>query len=574
MLRVLTIFCHFSFLALVLLADPLLAAPARHSDFKVSPQMRPRVEFWKEIFSKYGKFQAVIHHRTFPYIKFETLDFSDKANTMSEAALDKYRARVYNKRKAAIVHALKNLAAGKSPQNSLERHIEKEMSVLGSGTAKYREVIKEDLIRSQRGIRERYEGAIERSGRYMHVLEEIFVKEFGLPVELTRLPFVESSFDYKAYSSVGAAGIWQFMPATARAHRMKITRAIDERRDIVSATRGAAEYLRSAHSRLGNWGLALTSYNHGVGGVSKKVKQLGTRDITKIVETRGKQLFGFASQNFFPEFLAALEIYDDIPRYFPKVRPSRPVYIAGKKLKHSTSVRTLQKELGVSLEDLKEVNYALLSGVWSGRYHVPAGYVLKVPQKYKYELASMRIKPQKAESSASSVYGGIVYRVRRGDTLSGVAKKYKTSVAKLRTYNNLKGDHLRVGQSLIVKPRARYSESPQKLPGTKSYRVRKGDSLYAIAKRYGMSASRLRELNGLSSSKIYVGQVLILAEGATAPASSSSSSSPSSKKYYKVRSGDTLWEISKKHGITIGALKKLNGMKSSKIKIGQRLRVQ
>jgi membrane-bound lytic murein transglycosylase D len=552
----------------------------RAPEFVVPSRLRPRVNFWIDIFTKYGKYHSVIHHRTHPQAVFRVLDFSQKAPTMSERQFKKFKDAEVKKQIAEVQAAMKRLAAGKSPQNSLEMRIVKQMSFLPSGTGKYRKVVKEGLIRAQTGIKERYRGAVERSGRYLHILEKIFVEDYGLPIELTRLPFIESSFDYTAYSSVGAAGIWQFMKATARSY-MKVNSLIDERRDVISATHGAAKYLQYAYKKLGKWPLALTSYNHGITGVGRKVKKAGTRDIIRLVENPNKQYFGFASQNFWPEFLAALEVYDNLPRYFPGLVPEPPKRIAFLELPHSLSVKTVSKELGLSVDTLKSLNYAVSSRVWNGAYSLPKGYALKVPAAKGPQLNKLR-NPRlasKGVTAGGAVHGGIVYRVRRGDTLSRIARKYRTTVSNLRRLNGLRSDLVKVGETLVVRQDVKRSSRTSTATSTATtYRVRRGDNLSSIASRFGTSVSQLKSLNGLRSSAIRAGQLLRV-RGESKPRSSSASKgraqvSSSRAVYHKVRRGDSLYSLARKYGTSVSKIKALNGLQGNSIRIGARLKIK
>lgn len=551
------------------------ATPRRNPIFSVPSALKPRVEFWIDIFTKYGKHQIVVHHRNFPQATFMVLDFRAQAAKMSEQSLARYRKKRLKAAVAEVQKAMQHLAAGKAPATSLQRRIVQEMAFLGSGRSKYREVYKEKLVRGQTGIKEKFAEAIKRSGRYMHIIEDIFVREHGLPLELTRLPFVESSFDYKAYSSVGAAGIWQFMARTGRIY-LRINNLVDERRDVVSSTRAAAKYLKDAYKTLKSWPLALTSYNHGVGGVRGKVRKMGTRDLVKIIEHPTKQAFGFASANFYPEFLAALEVYDHYRSYFPNVRPETPRYLAQRKLTRSIPVSSVVRQLGIDLEDLKSVNYAVASKVWKGYYNLPAGYTLKVPANYGTKLAQLRMPKASSNTltvGSSSIYGGVVYKVRRGDTLSKIARKYRTTVSKLRAYNGLRSDLVKVGQLLVVRPRQTASgkSSSKSMIGVTNYRVQRGDTLSTIARRANTTVSALRSLNHLKSTRIKAGQVLKLRS--TKASVSKSRGALTSTKSYKVRRGDTLSSIARRFGTSISALKRLNGLRSSKIKIGQTLKV-
>lgn len=562
--------------------QPLGARPRvnpRHVDFEVPVKLQGRVDFWVDIFTKYGEHHEVLHHRDYPQVVFKVLDFNVDAKLLSAVRLAKYKKQEVRKNVKELNAAFKTLAAGRRATTSLERQIYGKMKYVPGGRAKYSKVLKEKLIRSQTGIREKFYTALKRSGRYMHIIEDIFVRQNGLPIELTRLPFIESSFDYKVRSSAGAAGIWQFMPRTARAY-MRVDRVVDERLDVIEATRGAVKYLKYAYKQLGTWPLAITSYNHGIGGVRKRIKRIGTTNIAKIIEHPTTRVFGFASNNFYPELLAALEVYDNYLKYFPGLQVEEPVQVVEYKLPHSVSAYYVGKQLGVGADELKALNYGVSSRVWNGVYRLPKGYNLKVPRSSAKKLAALR-KPEPVGPSASSVYGGIVYKVRRGDTLSRIAAKFNTTVAKIKSLNGIRGTTVYIGQKLLVKKRetkSAVSKSTTKTAARKtasasapvSYKVRRGDSLYRIQKKFGIPVSQLKTLNNLKSSHIRVGQVLKLKDAAGA---SGSGKSAASGKVYKVRRGDSLWSISKKFGCSISALKKTNRLKSNSLKIGQKLTI-
>ncbi|MCI5064806.1 LysM peptidoglycan-binding domain-containing protein [bacterium] len=540
-------------------AEPRITiSEKRDHAFRVPSQLRPRVQFWIDIFSKYGKHHAVIHHRMYPQVIFDVLDFYEKADTLSEVALEKYRKKVVKKRIAEVDAAIKWLSRGKAPRDPFEKHISQQMAVLGGGTRKYREVVQEGWVRSQRGIRERYRVAIERSGRYIHILERVFVLEYGLPLELTRLPFVESSFDYKAYSSVGAAGIWQFMPATGRSYNLRVSRIVDERRDVTAATKAAARYLSDAYKRLGSWPLAVTSYNHGVAGVARKVKKMGTKNLAALVERSSDQPFGFASQNFFPELLAAIEIYENVSKYFPGVQKEPAQEIARRKLTRAVTASELSNRLSLSIKQLSEVNYALHSSVWKGRYAIPAGYTLNVPLRYRTALANLKLPAAPASSLRGSRY-----LVRRGDTLGRIAQRYRTTVAKLKALNGLRSDVVRVGQTLVVSSSGGASSQAS---GSHTYRVRSGDTLFGIARTHRTTVASLQRANGMRSSRIRVGQVLKLPAGAHGASHSSAGDI-----LYRVKRGDSLWGIARKYGVSLSTLKSRNKLRSTTVRVGQKI---
>jgi len=567
--------------------QPKSQSGLRTKGFECPVQLRPRVNFWIDVFTKYGKYHVVMHHRSFPQAIYSVMDLTREGETLSPVPFEKYKKKAIQLELASIRAALTSLSRGATPRTAIEIGVRNALALIpGSSSAKYKQALEKDMIRAQTGIKEKYSEALQRSGRYMHLIVQTFVLDYGLPVELTRLPFIESSFDYTAYSSVGAAGIWQFMPRTAKSYGMQVGRIIDERRDVIEATKGAAKYLTFAYDQLGNWPLALTSYNHGIGGVRSKVKKFGTSSIVQLIENPSKQAFGFASSNFWPEFLAALEVYDNYQRYFPGLVLDSARYYTTYTMPHSMSPAYVSKKLGIPVETLRDYNYALSPHVWKGRYSIPRGYDLRIPKNVGTQLAVLRAPEPK--SQASSIYGGLTYKVRSGDTLTHLAKRYGVSVSRIKALNNLKSDDVYVGQMLVIKEsEARHVLTPKTPPvlaktilsdkedlSTATYTVRSGDSLYKIANKFNMSLLTLKTLNKMKSSKIHPGQKLFVTGVATSTKKVSSSKSvKTSGTLYKVGRGDTLWEISKKFGISISALKSKNKLKRNSLYVGQTLNI-
>lgn len=455
----------FLFSMPLLAIQPAVASPGYLNKtsspaFAASPELRPRINFWIDVFTRYGQHEVVFHHRDYPSVTFGSLSFEAEAGHLSPRQLERLKKSQKTAFEGRVLGAFKYLATGAGPRTSLEQSIVSQMRFIPGGTSKYQKVVREGLVRGQTGIKERFADAIKRSGRYMPLLEKIF-SEAGLPKELTRLPFVESSFDYKAYSSVGAAGIWQFMPRTGRVFGLRITSAVDERRDPVEAGKAAAKYLRQAYSELGTWPLALTSYNHGVYGVKRAVKRMGTSDINRIVEFHGKRQFGFASNNFYPEFLAALEVYEQHDKYFPGLSIESVLSYDEIKLSNAYSVPYLTKILGLSVDSLRPLNYAVGENAWKGRYPLPRGYVLKVPRGYGSRGGKLRM-PEPV-----------------------VAKKHSPPVA------------------AVSKSKVRTKAAP-----VKYYRIRRGDSLWSIGRRFGISVNQLKAINGLGNKPLKVGSTI------------------------------------------------------------------
>jgi membrane-bound lytic murein transglycosylase D len=503
-----------------------IRSDARGGAFSVPERLRQRVDFWKDIFTKYGSAQSVIHHRDFPQITFGVIDLSREYQAMSRTSFEAYKSEVVKRTIEDVQRQLLQLADGEDARTSFQERALSHIEERGLPRQALRNWVEQDLIRTQTGIRERYAEAIRRSWRYLPIMEQIFVQEYGLPKELTRLPFVESSFDYTAYSSVGAAGIWQFMPRTARSHRMLVGRYVDERRDPMKATRAAAEYLRSAYSQLGSWPLALTSYNHGVGGVRSKVRKAGIEDLAAIIEDPNERYFGFASTNFYPEFLAAVEIFEEYSKYFPEVEEEQPLRVVSYPIQRSVDASTLAGRLGISTEDLREANYALLDPVWSGRASIPSGYTLRVPISFKERAdrlfgSGAGVFPPAAPQTArvvpvSSTASESAYTVKRGETLQSIARKFGLTPTDITRANGLSsakvssGQQLRITRTALSVEPASVKKTQAKVASPMYVTVKKGDTLATIAQKRGVSIERLKSANRMRGNTIVAGQKLKL----------------------------------------------------------------
>ena len=368
-------------------------------------------------------------------------------------------------------------------------------------------------IRAQLGQKERFREGIERSGLYNKEIKKIFEK-FNLPEELSVLPHVESSFQINAYSSAGAAGIWQFTRGTGRLF-MRVGYYVDERRDPILATYGAAKLLKKNFESVGSWPLAITAYNHGLQGMKRAKKRLGN-DIVKIIGKYKSRTFGFASQNFYAEFLAALHVVKNQNKYFPNLAIKKPIRKASFILPDYIHIRTAMNYFNMTREEIAEANPSLRRPVLNGEKRIPKGFVFQAPiRKIDNLVARYGQIPQKVK------YGSQLrskwYTVRRGNTLSGIALRFGTTVRSLKSFNNLgRRNRIYVGQVLQL-PRRNSRHHPTsrlaKLDSSKystkivSYRVRRHDNLSKIAKRFGTNVSHLTRINRFRNpDSLYPGQ--------------------------------------------------------------------
>jgi membrane-bound lytic murein transglycosylase D len=268
------------------------------------------VDFWRKTYSVWQRSQVAIHDNRHLDVVYEVLllpgvvdeNLTNEQKDMLNQRKDYWRAYL-----AALETKLRNGVTLNTDEMQLIAKLEqsgKPASFINGAS---------DRVRSQRGIRERFKRGLEISGRYDQQFRKIF-RDAGLPEDLAYLPHVESSFQPAAKSSAGAIGLWQFTKAAAKTF-MSDGGSIDRRLDPVASTYGAARYLSYAYRKLGDWPTVLTSYNHGIGGMKRAQNQLGN-NFVRIVEQYDGPSFGFASRNYYAQFLAALEIASNPKHYF------------------------------------------------------------------------------------------------------------------------------------------------------------------------------------------------------------------------------------------------------------------
>jgi membrane-bound lytic murein transglycosylase D len=345
-------------------------------------------------------------------------------------------------------------------------------------------------------------------------------KKMGLPTELASLPHVESSFNTYAYSKVGAAGMWQFMRGTGRRF-MRIDAAVDERLDPYRSTEAAASFLEQNYIVLGSWPLAVTAYNHGPGGMKRAQEQLGTSDIVTVVRKYNSRSFGFASRNFYVAFLAALEIDSDPDKFFGPIRRNPNDTSLVLEVPAFVPASRLATVLELDRDELRRLNPSLLPSVWRGARHVPRGFDLRVPNTIDVDAVLGQL-------SGGEHYDAQVaetqHRVRNGESLSAIATRYGTSIAAIAELNNLDRPYrIRAGQVLA-------------LPGS-----RQQAPVAVVA-----SAGRPE---------------VIAPPPAKAPTPPTGVVGPEENRYV-VKRGDTLEKIAAKHGLSQESLMELNNIRN------------
>ena len=297
-------------------------------------------------------------------------------------------------------------------------------------------------VRAQRGVKERFATSLELSRKYLEQMQEIF-REEGLPVELAYLPLVESSFNIRARSPAGAVGIWQFMRTTGRRY-LRVNRSVDERRDPLESTRAAAQLFKENYAIFGNWPLAITAYNHGREGIMRAVSKVGSDDLVEIIRNYRSRSFGFASKNFYVEFLAAVEVAKMAEEFFPDLEYHEPFPLEELELERAVSVASLLKTTNVSRSEFLEWNPALSRRIG----YIPKWYRVKVPPeklepfRVAYQQAAKHsFDGRKALSTCRQADSWTCYRVGSGETLSQIAKRHGTTIRKIQKLNQLLSPH-------------------------------------------------------------------------------------------------------------------------------------
>ena len=553
----------------------------KHANSAVYPlpypkALQPQVEFWTKIFSTYSEYQVVIHDAVYLDKVYAVLDFRPLLKKHSEAKVRKLKAKRTKQELRKIRAALRKLHKHGAKGRTLSTR-EKKIRALFRDVKerhKFRKAAAKGRLRAQSGIRERFHQSLRLSGRYLPRMEKIF-RQKGLPVVLTRLPLIESSFNIEAYSKVGAAGIWQFMPATGRLF-LTINHVVDERLDPIIATRAAADLLKSNYDRLQTWPLAVTAYNHGPAGMARAVRKVGTRDIVPIIRRYKSRTFGFASRNFYAELLAAIKVEKNSVKYFGPIKRDPLLRYDEVDLQHFVSLENLARAANTSTERLVALNPAFGPLVRNGKLHVPRGRRLRIPAGTQKDFDRRYAALSPRAKADQQVAAFAFHKVRRGQTLGGIAQRYGTSARTLQRLNGLRSAHfIRIGQRLRVplrgKGRRSTTRSVQVARDASQdgvHTVRRGESLGKIAQRYNTTVAALQRLNGIKNAALIpVGKKLRI---------SAESPHKAKARYVKhrVRRGQTLGSIARRYGTKVSILKRLNGVKNvRRLQIGQVLRI-
>ncbi|MDM8518322.1 LysM peptidoglycan-binding domain-containing protein [Desulfobacterales bacterium HSG16] len=440
---------------------------------------------------------------------------------------------------------------------SLNQHVQAEVNRLATG------VEREFFIQSYR-----------RSGKYRSMILAK-LKAAGIPEELSWLPLIESGFKVSALSSARALGMWQFIPSTGYKFGLKRDQYIDERMDPEKATTAAIAYLKELHSMFGDWSTVLAAYNCGEGRVLREIRRQNLNYLDNFWDLYER--LPRETARYVPRFLATIHIINHLDEYgIDSIQPSEPVAYETIEIRKQIHLKNAANVIGSSFRLLKELNPELKYSILP-----PGNYSLKIPFNTGDVLlasidniptASIPVVRRSSRSKSKRSY--IRHKVRSGQTVSSIARRYHCTIKEITRTNKIRKNRISVGQVLKIPRKAKYKKKGSRRTARYSgrsitYVVKTGDSLWNIAKKYGTTPKQIKKRNKLNNSRISAGQKLKISSK-----KSQKSKVHKKSKTYKVKNGDVPLTIAKRYKMPLNRLLKINRLTSrSKIYPGQKLYV-
>ncbi len=460
------------------------------------------------------------------------------------------------------------------------RQIVQKMALRCDVPIEYNDQVKKAIYFFQTVNKEEMTKWLSRSGRYIPLIEEI-LEEYDLPLDLAYLAMIESGFNPKAYSRAHCSGLWQFAYSTGRLYGLKRTQWYDQRRDPLKSTKAAARHLNDLYKIYGDWYLVMAAYNWGPGGVNRQIKR-GVTDFWSMKMPR-------ETKNYVPSFIAAV-IISKAPELFgfENIEKEEPFSFETVEVSY-TSLKAAAKCAEVDIETLREMNTELI------KTHTPAGesYALRIPVGTKDSFTDEYAKLPKEKYTPPAIDN---YYVKHGDTLSGIAAKFRVSVKSIVIENGIRNrNSLRVGQRLRIPGRAGSSvnsgsavafkqvsqdEITKAEKNTFTYTVQQNDSLWTIAVKHKTSINMIQALNNMGTkTRLDPGQKLKIPAVTNDPAPpaspvriASASTNDDGEVTYTIQNRDTLYEIAMKYNVSYKDIMRWNKIKNHRtIKPGQKI---
>ncbi|WP_281951072.1 transglycosylase SLT domain-containing protein [Nitrosophilus kaiyonis] len=321
------------------------------------------------------------------------------------------------------------------------------------------------------------------------------ISEAKIPQVFLFMAMAESNFSLHAKSNKKAIGIWQFMPQTAKKYGLRIDEYVDERKDPVKSTKAAIKYLKYLHKKFGRWYLAALAYNSGEGRVIRAIKRAKTKDLNVLIDPK-KRYLPKESRRYIRKIIALALIGND-ENYFLKsdfdyiLNRGSAYSLAIVKAKGGDVIDDIAKNIRIKSSILRELNA-----------HLKYGFVPPYAKNYDIYIPYIKLADFKENYKPSNIKKAfIIYKVKKGDSLAKIANKYEISYKMIKDFNKLKSNILKINQTLII---------PIPKKSKIVYRVKKGDTLLSISKRYGITVAKLKKLNDKKNHLIRVGEKLVI----------------------------------------------------------------
>ena len=365
-------------------------------------------------------------------------------------------------------------------------------------------------------------------GDYYYPMFEEALDRHGLPLELKYLPVIESALNPVAVSRMGATGLWQFMLRTGKQYDLEVNSLVDERRDPYKSTEAAARFLKDLYNIYGDWNLVIAAYNCGPGNVNKAIARSGGKhDYWSIYYRLPRETRGYV-----PAFIAATYImnYNEEHQICPKESSNDFIMLDTIHVTEQIHFNQISDVLDIPIEDIRRYNPQFKRDIIPGN-HKPYALVLPTKNMFAFINESDKIKDHNKalyfthrKQTLTNQYDGTVasgntvntyYRVKRGDTLGAIARRNRTTVGRLQRMNNMSSTRLSVGQRLIVSQTVKPVQVKEELASNGElkntyYRIRRGDTLGALARRYGTTVSQLKKMNSMTSTRLSVGKSIVV----------------------------------------------------------------
>lgn len=470
-------------LLLIIIFTTISKTPAQNA-FPVPQKLQSHVKFWIDIYSRYSKDQYVIHDGWDVNKLYEIVDWKSSA-TYSKYYSGWDAARTVKDKYANILNDFIEGDCALKQSISADHFRVYKMWHRSNDPQTYVKAL--ENLRIQQGLREEFAAGLRRTGRYMKQIRAIFHK-YGIPPEITILPQVESCFNTKAYSRIGAAGMWQFTHYTGQLF-LNVGYDVDERLDPIIASEAAAKLLKRNYDIVGSWPLAITAYNHGPLGMKRAIEQLGTDDFAVIHDNYKSPSFKFASRNFYLEFLAAKHIFENYRLYFGNIEFERPQKHIEYKLPEDVLLSTLTEELGLDSTAIADMNPALRSPVLNSSQAIPKGYEIKLPSGYNLQIKKKMSHLSLIKNDAGRARWRF-YRVRPGESLHFLAKKLGADLVSFCSLNNI-SDPFADCEGMILRIPAQNFVVSQEIKSHKAAKEKK-DSLPHFAQ--AISVQKISEM--------------------------------------------------------------------------------